>query len=34
VLVGVDFFILRRWVGHIDEEALKSTSTSPTSRPS
>ena len=23
VLAGVDFFTLRRWVGHIDEEALK-----------
>ncbi len=23
VLTGVDFFTLRRWVGHIDEEALK-----------
>ena len=23
VLAGVDFFTLRRWVGHVDEEALK-----------
>jgi hypothetical protein len=23
VLAGVNFFTLRRWVGHIDEEALK-----------
>jgi hypothetical protein len=23
VLAGVDFFTLRRWVGHIDEDALK-----------